>query len=91
MGQIFPPAWNRLPLIVAIVGSVGPALAIAGVWYLFSPWYTDVGYQPVQPVPYSHKLHVGELGLDCRLLSCLGRDLHRRQSSADQDLHELPH
>ncbi len=25
-----------------------------------------MGYQPVQPVPYSHKLHVGELGLDCR-------------------------
>ena len=42
------------------------SLAIAGVWYFFSPWYTDVGYRPVQPVPYSHKLHVGELGLDCR-------------------------
>ena len=27
---------------------------------------TDVGYQPVQPVPYSHKLHVGDLGLDPR-------------------------
>src|SRR6186997_1266599 len=39
---------------------------VAGVWYFFSPWYTDVGYRPVQPVPYSHKLHVGELGLDCR-------------------------
>ena len=25
-----------------------------------------MGYRPVQPVPYSHKLHVGELGLDCR-------------------------
>ncbi|HET6613893.1 MAG TPA: cytochrome c3 family protein [Kofleriaceae bacterium] len=25
-----------------------------------------VGYQPEQPVPYSHALHVGELGLDCR-------------------------
>ena len=26
----------------------------------------NVGYQPVQPVPYSHELHVGQLGLDCR-------------------------
>ena len=25
----------------------------------------DTGYQPVQPVPYSHKLHAGQLGLDC--------------------------
>ena len=66
MGQIFPPWWNKLPIVAAVAGSLGPALAIAGVWYYFSPWYTDVGYRPVQPVPYSHKLHVGELGLDCR-------------------------
>ena len=52
--------------MAAIAGSLGPLLAIAGVWYYFSPWYTDVGYRPVQPVPYSHRLHVGELGLDCR-------------------------
>jgi hypothetical protein len=41
-------------------------LAVAGVWYFFSPWYTEVGYQPRQPVPYSHKLHAGELRIDCR-------------------------
>ena len=66
MGQIFPPSWNKLPLVAAIAGTLCPTLAIAGVWYYFSPWYTDVGYRPVQPVPYSHQLHVGELGLDCR-------------------------
>ena len=32
----------------------------------FSPQATDVGYEPVQPVPYSHALHVGQLGMDCR-------------------------
>ncbi len=26
---------------------------------------TDVGYRPQQPVPFSHKLHVGELGIKC--------------------------
>ena len=31
-----------------------------------SPKTTAVGYQPVQPVPYSHAMHVGKLGLDCR-------------------------
>lgn len=24
------------------------------------------GYEPVQPLPYSHRLHAGELGIDCR-------------------------
>src|SRR4030065_410272 len=49
-----------------MAGSLGPMLAIAGGWYYFSPWYTAVGSRPVQPAPYSHELHVGELGLDCR-------------------------
>ncbi|PJA26858.1 MAG: cytochrome C [candidate division Zixibacteria bacterium CG_4_9_14_3_um_filter_46_8] len=35
-------------------------------WYYGSPKYTDVGYRPIQPVPYSHKLHAGDLGIDCR-------------------------
>ena len=34
--------------------------------YFGSPEFTDVGYRPEQPVEYSHKLHVGELGIDCR-------------------------
>ena len=66
MAQIFPAWWNRLPLALAALGVLVPTVAVAGVWYYFSPWYTDVGYRPVQPVPYSHRLHVGELGLDCR-------------------------
>ena len=66
MAQIFPPWWNKLPIMAALAGALVPALAVAGVWYFFSPWYTDVGYAPVQPVSYSHRLHVGELGLDCR-------------------------
>ena len=35
-------------------------------WYYGSPKYTDVGYAPEQPIDYSHKFHVGTLGLDCR-------------------------
>ena len=45
---------------------VGGILTVGFVWYYFSPRYTDVGYMPDQPVPYSHTLHAGELGLDCR-------------------------
>lgn len=53
--------------------SVLPILAVAGVLYIgavalyaCSPETTDVGYAPIQPVPYSHKLHAGELKIDCR-------------------------
>ncbi len=35
-------------------------------WYYGSPKYTDVGYRPNQPIKYSHKLHAGDLGMDCR-------------------------
>jgi len=38
----------------------------AFVWYYFSPLYTDVGYRPKQPVPFSHQLHAGNMGMDCR-------------------------
>jgi hypothetical protein len=35
-------------------------------WYFGSPKYIDVGYRPDQPIKYSHKLHAGDLGIDCR-------------------------
>lgn len=64
---VFPKWHNKVPLVIlGIVGPIFTLLAIGGVWYYFSPRFTDVGYRPEQPVPYSHKLHVGELGLDCR-------------------------
>lgn len=66
MAQTFPSSFNKLPLIAAAVTFVAPVLGTAAIWYYGSPKYTDVGYRPVQPVPYSHKLHVGDLGLDCR-------------------------
>jgi hypothetical protein len=66
LAQIFPKWTNRIPTFVAIGTVLLVVGATAFVWYYFSPWYTDVGYAPVQPVPYSHKLHAGDLGIDCR-------------------------
>jgi Cytochrome c7 and related cytochrome c len=64
--QIFPESANKVPLyLVAVLGALA-VLVPAFIWYYFSPEFTDVGYQPVQPVPFSHKLHAGELELDCR-------------------------
>jgi hypothetical protein len=39
---------------------------LALMYYGFWPATRDVGYQPEQPVPYSHMLHAGEMGIDCR-------------------------
>jgi hypothetical protein len=65
VAQIFPRWTNNLPLYLAVGGALAATAAVAAVWYYFSPRYTDVGYQPVQPVAYSHRLHAGELGINC--------------------------
>ena len=63
---IFPRwTWVLRPSIpLGVLGGAFYATVI--VAFGFSPWATDVGYAPVQPVPYSHALHVGQLGMDCR-------------------------
>ncbi|MCX6833263.1 MAG: cytochrome c3 family protein [candidate division Zixibacteria bacterium] len=66
MSQIFPKWTNRLPAIIALSVVVLVLSVIGFFWYYGSPKYTDVGYRPVQPVAYSHKLHAGDLGMDCR-------------------------
>lgn len=61
------PRWSNLLLPVAlIVGLTAPLYVVMMVAYGFSPKTTDVGYQPEQPVPFSHLIHAGELGIDCR-------------------------
>ena len=64
--QIFPRSLNYLPLVAALGLAFGGAGLTFVVWYYFSPKYTDAGYRPHQPVPFSHKLHAGDMGMDCR-------------------------
>jgi|SRR5690554_2384431 len=66
MAQIFPKWTNQVPRKILIGLFVSLNAVIILIWYFFSPQYTDVGYAPTQPVPYSHKLHVSQLGLDCQ-------------------------
>ena len=66
MAQIFPSWTNKVPLVAGAVAPLVLVAAVLSIWYWWSPKYTDVGYQPEQPVPFSHRLHAGELGLDCR-------------------------
>ena len=64
--QLFPRSLNYLPLALAVgIAGAGGGLTFA-IWYYFSPKNLQVGYAPEQPIPYSHKLHADELGIDCR-------------------------
>ena len=66
MAQIFPKWTNEVHKIATPILGVAAAFAVFVIWYWWAPAHTDVGYRPVQPIPYSHKLHVQKLGLDCR-------------------------
>ncbi len=52
-------------MIIMGVALIGSAL-VAGAWYYLTPKYSKVGYQPIQPVAFSHSIHAGQLGMDCR-------------------------
>jgi hypothetical protein len=64
---LFPRWANKAApfIIFFVLGPAGTAL-VAGIWYYGTDKHMAVGYTPVQPVPYSHKLHAGDLGIDCR-------------------------
>ena len=66
MPAIFPRWTNKIPLALGVLGPLALAGLVGGIWYYFSPKFTDVGYRPRQPVPFSHKLHAGDMGMDCR-------------------------
>jgi hypothetical protein len=66
MSDIFPKWTNRLPAMAVLFVLLFGGGAVTGIWYYFSPKYTRVGYQPVQPVPFPHSVHVDQVGLDCR-------------------------
>ena len=66
MSKIFPKSANALPLQIVIFLAVLGGVAAAGITYYATPAYLRVGYQPVQPVPFEHSLHAGQLGIDCR-------------------------
>jgi hypothetical protein len=67
MAQIFSRAadtYLRLALTLVGVAVVGGLLLAGGL--VRSDYLTRVGLAVGQPVPFSHKHHAGELGIDCR-------------------------
>lgn len=63
---LFPKWTNKIKTMAlpAILG--GPVYLVLIFWLGASPKTLNAGYSPKQPVPFSHALHAGELGLDCR-------------------------
>jgi hypothetical protein len=64
--DLFPKWTNKLPAVLALGAATTGLFVVFVVYYWFSPKHTDVGYQPYQPIEYSHKLHAGAKGMDCR-------------------------
>ena len=61
------PKWTNVLRPAIVLGVVLVPLYVAGIVYFgLSPQTTDAGYQPSQPVPFSHALHTGQLDVDCR-------------------------
>ena len=63
---VFPRWANKTRALAGVLLTGAPIYLTCLIWYGASPKTTDVGYEPQQPVPYSHALHAGQLGLDCR-------------------------
>jgi hypothetical protein len=61
------PKWANTarPLLTVLLGVAG-VYGAALLAYGLSPVTLETGYAPVQPVEYSHAMHAGELGMDCR-------------------------
>jgi hypothetical protein len=68
MDRYIFPRWSNKVLPFTFFFILGPAAtaAVGGLWYYGTNKHLEVGFEPVQPVEYSHKLHAGELGMDCR-------------------------
>jgi hypothetical protein len=52
---------NQFAVALAIL--LLPVLGYVGYWIF--PTVSNQGYQPNQPIPFSHKLHAGDMKIDC--------------------------
>ena len=67
MPQLFLPRADRRLRIAIGLGILGAAAIAMGTFaYVRSDRAWGVGEAAPQPIPYSHQIHVGQLGLDCR-------------------------
>lgn len=65
MANFFPKSINKLPIQLVIFLGALASLVVGMVTYYGTPKYTRVGYMPIQPVPFSHEIHFGQLKISC--------------------------
>jgi menaquinone reductase, multiheme cytochrome c subunit len=67
MGRFSFPAWVN-SLVLPVLGMIGLGVLYIAVLipYAWSPETLVAGYQPEQPIPFSHALHAGQMKIDCR-------------------------
>jgi len=63
---VFPKWANTLTTGIFVVVPLAVLYVIVLIGYGANARTLNVGYQPVQPVPYSHALHAGILGINCQ-------------------------
>lgn len=67
MNRFLFPRWvNKFLLVLGVMVLGGGAYAGAVFMGATDPKTLNVGYQPEQPIPFSHKIHAGQLKMDCR-------------------------
>lgn len=68
MERFLFPRWTNRLLAVFGLALLGGGLLFAAPMFLgvTDPVTLNTGYQPGQPVPFSHVIHAGQLKMDCR-------------------------
>jgi len=67
MQEFHFPNWvNKFTFLAAATAVVVGGYLATCLFAAISPKIVNVGHQPKQPVPFSHKLHAGQLKMDCR-------------------------
>jgi hypothetical protein len=64
--MVFPKWTNKIPVVLLASVVFFICFVVFAFAYWGSPKNYVVGYQPVQPIAFSHQLHAGQMGMDCR-------------------------
>lgn len=65
IGPMFTKKFERRVYIAVGVFVFSGALGVSFGAYILWPERRETGYQPAQPIAFSHKLHAGTLEIDC--------------------------
>lgn len=71
MRRVVPQVFHRSTNTIARVSIFGALIVVGAGFFALdllnrSPYVTQAGIAHEQPVPFSHRHHAGELGIDCR-------------------------